>query len=538
MGGRHVSPAGSGGKSILRFITCGSVDDGKSTLIGRLLVDTGAVAEDQVAALERESRLCGTRGKELDFALLLDGLQAERQQGITIDVAYRFFSTGRRTFVVADTPGHVQYTRNMATGASTAEVAVILVDARKGILSQTMRHARIVALMGIRHVLLAVNKMDLVGYGRERFEAIAAEFRRVSGELGFESVTPIPMAAIHGDGVTRRGEGFAWYDGPTLLEFLEGVETTGGRTDAPFRMPVQWVNRPHQDFRGYAGTIASGTVRPGDEVMVAPSGIRARVGRIVTMDGDLPLAREGDAVTLTLTEEIDVCRGDMLVDPSAPPTPTRHPEAWLVWMGDEPLSPGRLYWLKSGTATVPARVIDVRYRVEVESGERRQSTTLGLNDIGVVRLELDRPLAFDPYRQNRTTGSFILIDRLTNATVAGGMVVAEITAAERGGEPDDAAPAASGEVVVPVEAWGIGAVPPEGVPYRFVPTPSALSHVGEGGRISLALRSAGGLAILSGVLRRHGWSMEVDPLPDRFAVTLFRRGLEIAVTGSDGGEAI
>jgi sulfate adenylyltransferase subunit 1 len=411
-------------KSLLRFITCGSVDDGKSTLIGRLLWDSKMVFEDQLAALEADSKKVGTQGGAIDYALLLDGLQAEREQGITIDVAYRFFSTDRRKFIVADTPGHEQYTRNMVTGASTAQVAVILVDARKGLLTQTRRHSYLVSLVGIRHVVLAINKMDLVGFDRERFEAIVDDYRQFAAPLGFASITAIPISALNGDNIIDASGNTPWYQGSTLMNFLETVQVEDDTRKQPFRMPVQWVNRPHLDFRGFCGTIAAGTVRPGDELQVAASGRTSRVARIVTLNGDLREAVAGQAVTLTLTDEIDISRGDLLADPEALPRNSRHPDAHLVWLHDVPLQPGQVYLVKTATSVTPGRVTRVQYAVDVNTLEQNQVPTLGLNEIGVIRLELDRPVAFDPYRQNRETGSFILIDRYSNATVAAGMVVA------------------------------------------------------------------------------------------------------------------
>ncbi len=411
-------------KSLLRFITCGSVDDGKSTLIGRLLWDSKMVFEDQLLTLEADSKRVGTQGGAIDYALLLDGLQAEREQGITIDVAYRYFSTDKRKFIVADTPGHEQYTRNMVTGASTAQVAVILVDARKGLLTQTRRHSFLVSLVGIRHVVLAINKMDLIEYDEGRFNAIVRDYEQFAAPLGFASIAAIPISALNGDNIITPSPSTAWYGGPTLMEYLERLQLAGDNRNQPFRLPVQWVNRPNLDFRGFCGTIAAGTIRPGDELRVAASGRTSRVARIVTMHGDAPEATAGQAVTLTLEDEIDISRGDMLTDPAAPPIHARHPEAHLVWMHDTPLQPGQMYLVKTATAVTPGRVTAVQYAVDVNTLEQKQQATLGLNEIGVVRLEFDRSVSFDPYRQNRDTGSFILIDRFTNATVAAGMVIA------------------------------------------------------------------------------------------------------------------
>lgn len=415
-------------KSLLRFITCGSVDDGKSTLIGRLLWDSKMVFEDQLAALEADSKKVGTQGGAIDYALLLDGLQAEREQGITIDVAYRFFSTDRRKFIVADTPGHEQYTRNMVTGASTAKVAVILVDARKGLLTQTRRHSYLTSLVGIRHVVLAINKMDLIDFDQQRFNTIVEEYRQFARPLGFTSITAIPLSALNGDNMIEASANTPWYAGPTLMEYLETVQVEATSTEQPFRMPVQWVNRPNLDFRGFCGTIAAGSVKPGDELRVAASGQSSRVARIVTMGLDLPIAVSGQAVTLTLTDEIDISRGDLLTTPDTPPLYTRHPEVHLVWLHDEPLQPGQVYLVKTATATTPGRVTRVEYAVDVNTLEQKQTPTLGLNEIGVAQLELDRSVSFDTYAENRDTGSFILIDRFSNATVAAGMVIAASTA--------------------------------------------------------------------------------------------------------------
>ena len=409
-------------KSLLRFITCGSVDDGKSTLIGRLLWDSKMIFADQLAALEADSKKVGTQGERIDYALLLDGLQAEREQGITIDVAYRFFSTDKRKFIVADTPGHEQYTRNMVTGASTAQLAIILVDARKGVLTQTRRHSYLVSLVGIRHIVLAVNKMDLVGYSEDRFAEILRDYENFAAGLGFDRIQPIPISALEGDNILALGGNTPWYQGPNLMEYLETVPVAEADSRRPFRLPVQWVNRPHLDFRGFCGTIVAGTVRPGDELAVAASGRKSRVARIVTANGDLAEASAGQAVTLTLTDEIDISRGDVLADPEDRPYHANRFEGKLVWLHEEPLQPGRGYLLKSGTATVPAQVCDVRFKVNINTLQQEDGATLDLNEIGVCRLVTGRPIAFDSYRANRATGGFILIDRLTNATVAAGMI--------------------------------------------------------------------------------------------------------------------
>jgi len=410
-------------KSLLRFITCGSVDDGKSTLIGRLLYESKMLFEDQLAALEADSRKMGTRGGEIDYALLLDGLAAEREQGITIDVAYRFFSTDRRKFIVADTPGHEQYTRNMITGASTADLAIILVDARKGLLPQTRRHSFLVSLIGIRNVVLAVNKMDLVDYSRERFDEISGEYREFARKIGIQDVTAIPISGVNGDNIVGKSDRTAWYDGPSLMHHLETVEIDETRLQVqPFRFPVQWVNRPNLDFRGFAGTIASGSVQVGERIQVQPSGRESTVARIVTADGDLDVADAEQSVTLVLADEVDVSRGDLISTVDSPAQVADQFEATLVWMSDEPMLRGRSYLLKLGTRTVMATVLPLKYKVNVDTLEHVAGETLTLNEIGVAKIELDRAIAFDPYEQNRETGGFIVIDRMTNNTVGAGML--------------------------------------------------------------------------------------------------------------------
>ena len=411
-----------GEKDLLRILTCGSVDDGKSTLIGRLLYDTRLIPEDQLQALVQDSRKFGTTGDELDLALLVDGLEAEREQGITIDVAYRFFSTDRRVFIVADTPGHEQYTRNMATGASNCDLAVILIDARKGVLTQTRRHSYICSMMGIRHVVVAVNKIDLVDYSVERFQQIVESYLGFAASLGFASITAIPMSARYGDNVTSRSERMRWYEGPTLLEHLESVEVHDALEGKPFRFPVQWVNRPGLDFRGFSGTVASGKVRPGDRVVVASSGREARVARLVTYGGDLPEARAGDAVTITLEEEIDVARGDVLAHATARPEVVDQFAAQILWMSEEAMLPGRSYLMRIGTKYVPARVTRLKHRVDVNSLEHIAARTLELNEVGVCNVATATPVAFDAYAENRETGAFILIDRFTHATAGAGMI--------------------------------------------------------------------------------------------------------------------
>jgi len=410
-------------KSLLRFITCGSVDDGKSTLIGRLLYESKMLFEDQLAAIEADSAKWGTQGREIDFALLVDGLSAEREQGITIDVAYRYFSTDRRKFIVADTPGHEQYTRNMVTGASTADVAVVLIDARRGVLTQTRRHSFLVSLLGIRKVILAVNKMDLVAYSEETFSQIVDEYREFARHLHFDEVTAIPLSALRGDNMLEPGDRTPWYHGPTLMGYLETVDPgTRQQSGEPFRLPVQWVNRPNLDFRGFAGTVASGTVKPGDRVRVQPSGRESRVARIVTADGDLPVAVAGQSITLTLADEIDISRGNLISRADAPAEVADQFEATLVWMAEEPMFPGRAYLLKIGTETVTATITQPKYKLNVNTMEHLAARKLDLNEIGVCNIALDRVIAFDPYEANRDTGGFILIDRLTNHTIGAGML--------------------------------------------------------------------------------------------------------------------
>ncbi|MBS1181031.1 MAG: cysNC [Proteobacteria bacterium] len=409
-------------KSLLRFLTCGSVDDGKSTLIGRLLYDSKLLFEDQLLSLEKDSRKHGTVGDDIDLALLVDGLEAEREQGITIDVAYRFFSTDRRKFIVADTPGHEQYTRNMATGASTSDLAVILIDARRGVLTQTRRHSFIVSLVGIRHVVLAVNKIDLVDFSEAVFEDIVADYRAFAADLGFETLTAIPLSARYGDNVLERSARIPWYAGPTLVEHLESVAVNDDAAERPFRLPVQWVNRPNLDFRGFSGTIASGTVRRGDTVVVAKSGRTSTVKSIVTFDGELDTAAAGEAVTLTLTDEIDISRGDVLSATTDRPDVSDQFAAHLIWMADEALLPGRPYLLKIGARQVSAQVTAIRHKIDINTGGELPAKSLALNEVGVVNLSLSEPVAFDPYAANHETGAFIVIDRLSNLTVGAGMI--------------------------------------------------------------------------------------------------------------------
>lgn len=412
----------SSGLSSLRFLTCGSVDDGKSTLIGRLLYERNLIYADHFAALERDSRKHGTTGEDIDFALLVDGLEAERQQGITIDVAYRYFNTGERSLVVADCPGHEQYTRNMATGASNCDLAVLLVDARKGLLVQTRRHAIIASLLGIRGVVLAVNKMDLVEYSEDVFRHIVEAFEKIATTLQFLSIQPIPISARLGDNVSTPSRNMAWWQGPTLLRYLETIDIEADRVRAAMRFPVQWVNRPHADFRGFAGTVASGRVAVGDDVVVAGSGRGTRVARIVTMDGDVPVAEATQSVTLVLEDEVDASRGDILSPPRERPAVADQFAAHVIWMGDERLLPGRSYLLKIAGRTVTAVVTEIKHRLDVDTQGQAAAKTLALNDIGFCNIATNVPVAFDAYAENRTTGAFILIDRFTNASVAAGMI--------------------------------------------------------------------------------------------------------------------
>ena len=428
---RAVSPAGvdveaflreDERKGLLRFITCGSVDDGKSTLVGRLLYDSKTLFEDQLAALASDSRRVGTRGAELDFALLVDGLSAEREQKITIDVAYRFFATPRRKFIVADTPGHEQYTRNMITGASTADVAVILIDARKGVLTQTRRHTYLAALLGIRHVVLAVNKMDLIGYSRDAFARIEADYRAFASRTPLYEVACIPIAAVHGHNIAFRGTETPWYDGPTLIEHLESVQVDHDDGSAAFRLPVQWVNRPHPEFRGFAGTIVSGTVHTGDPVCVLPSGAQSRIASVLVGDAEADSAIAGQSVTVTLSDQIDVSRGSVLAAVDAPPQVADQFEATVVWMHERPMLRGRSYILKLATQTVVATVAPLKYKIDVNTLERVAANKLELNDIGICHLELSEPIVFEPYSDSRDLGGFILIDRITNATLGAGLL--------------------------------------------------------------------------------------------------------------------
>ncbi|WP_421295133.1 sulfate adenylyltransferase subunit CysN [Aeromonas veronii] len=415
-------------KSLLRFLTCGSVDDGKSTLIGRLLHDSQQIYEDQLKALESDSQKLGTTGEKLDLALLVDGLQAEREQGITIDVAYRYFSTAKRKFIISDTPGHEQYTRNMATGASTCDLAIILIDARKGVLDQTRRHSFIASLLGIKQFVVAVNKMDLVEFSREVFERISADYREFAKKLSVDTIHIVPVSALDGDNVVNPSDKLAWYQGETLLALLESAEVERELERHPVRLPVQYVNRPNLDFRGFAGTLASGILRVGDKLAVLPSGKESTVTRIVTFDGDLEYALPGQAITVTFADEIDISRGDLLVDAAKQPQVTQNVLAHIVWMGEESLQPGRVYDVKLATKKSRGQVEAIRHRIEINKLDELPASELKLNEIGLCELSLTDPVAFDPYQEIRDTGSFILIDRLTNVTVGAGMIVEGLAA--------------------------------------------------------------------------------------------------------------
>lgn len=421
-------------KSLLRFLTCGSVDDGKSTLIGRLLHDSQQIYEDQLKALESDSQKLGTTGEKLDLALLVDGLQAEREQGITIDVAYRYFSTAKRKFIISDTPGHEQYTRNMATGASTCDLAIILIDARKGVLDQTRRHSFIASLLGIKQFVVAVNKMDLVEFSQEVFERISAEYREFAKKLSVDTIHIVPVSALDGDNVVNQSDKLAWYEGETLLSLLENAEVERELERHPVRLPVQYVNRPNLDFRGFAGTLASGILRVGDRLAVLPSGKESTVTRIVTFDGELDYALPGQAITVTFADEIDISRGDLLVDAAKRPQVTQNVLAHIVWMGEESLQPGRVYDVKLATKKSRGQVEAIRHRIEINKLDQLPASELKLNEIGLCEFSLTDPVAFDPYQEIRDTGSFILIDRLTNVTVGAGMIVEGLAAKVMAGQ--------------------------------------------------------------------------------------------------------
>jgi bifunctional enzyme CysN/CysC len=522
-------------KELLRFLTCGSVDDGKSTLIGRLLHDTKTIYEDQLAAVKRDSAKVGTTGAgQIDLALVTDGLKAEREQGITIDVAYRYFSTDRRKCIIADTPGHEQYTRNMATGASTCQLAIILIDARRGVQTQTRRHSFIVSLLGIRHVVVAVNKMDLVGHARDVFERIKDEYSGFVAKLDLRDVTFIPLSALKGDNVVSRSDAMPWYSGPPLLDHLETVHIAGDRNLTDLRFPVQYVVRPDLDFRGFAGTVASGILRTGDEVLVLPSGQRSRVKSIVTYDGELDEAFAPQAVTVTLTDEVDVGRGDMLVRPDRPPQVSSQIEAMVVWMAEQPLVPGRTYTLKHTTRQVAAEVAAFRYGVDVNTLEHRAVARLGLNEVGHVQLGLTQALACDPYRTNAATGAFILIDRLTNNTVAAGMIL------EAGGRAQGAGWAAEPAALLKVRD---SLVTPAERERRYGQVPVTVLLVGLTGsgksRIAYALErrlwdEGRAVTVLYGQNMRQGLNRDLGFTADDRSENL-RRSAEVARLMNDTG---
>ncbi|MGL4554527.1 MAG: sulfate adenylyltransferase subunit CysN [Gemmataceae bacterium] len=523
-------------KELLRFLTCGSVDDGKSTLIGRLLHDTKMIYEDQLAAVKRDSEKVGTTGAgEIDLALLTDGLKAEREQGITIDVAYRYFSTDRRKFIIADTPGHEQYTRNMATGASTCQLAIILIDARYGVQSQTRRHSFIVSLLGIKHVVVAVNKMDLVGYSEETYERIKDDYTGFVAKLGVRDIQFIPMSALKGENVVEKSPAMPWYAGPPLLSHLETVHIASDRNLTDLRFPVQYVIRPNLDFRGFAGTVASGVVRKGDEVMVLPSGKRSRVKAIVTYDGELDEAFASQAVTLTLADEVDVSRGDMLVHPGNAPRVSAEVEAMVVWMAEQPFVPGKAYTLKQTTRVVSAEIADLRHGVDVNTLEERTIARLGLNEVGRVRLSLTRPVACDPYARNPATGAFILIDRLTNTTVGAGMILDPGDGRESGDhwgqEPAARLKARQSEVTAAERAE------------RFGQTPGTVLLVGLTGsgksRIAYALErrlwdEGRAVTVLYGQNMRQGLNRDLGFTADDRSENL-RRSAEVARLLNDAG---
>ena len=494
------APPAARADTLLRFFTCGSVDDGKSTLIGRLLYDTGSVFDDQLEALERDSRKFGTQGDNLDFALLLDGLTAEREQGITIDVAYRYFSSKKRAFIVADTPGHEQYTRNMATGASTAELAIILIDARKGILPQTRRHSYIVSMLGVRHVVLAVNKMDLVDFSRETFDRIVADYRAAVADLGFVSIVCVPLSARDGDNIATPSPRTPWHDGPTLLGHLDAVDPSfTDRAGAAFAMPVQWVNRPNLDFRGFAGTIASGVLRPGDEVIVLPGARRTTVKRIVTADGDLDEARAGQAVTLTLADEVDVSRGDVLAAASHRLTPRRSLTARVLWMIDEPLSPGREYIIQQGTATANARVAALHHAVDIETFVKKPAESLAMNQIGLASLVCDKPLVVARDAGDRELGSFILIDRLSNQTAALGVIDLDAAPPATSGTGTAEAEAKVAHVATPTR-WIQDAVGEDGSPRRAEFAREALATIAIAAVVGVLAGGLSGSATLGAIV--------------------------------------
>jgi bifunctional enzyme CysN/CysC len=524
-------------KELLSFLTCGSVDDGKSTLIGRLLHDSQALYDDQLAALARDSKKVGTQGDEVDLALLVDGLQAEREQGITIDVAYRYFSTPKRKFIIADTPGHEQYTRNMATGASNCEVAVILIDARQGVLTQTRRHSFIVSLLGIRHVIVAVNKMDLVGYDRGTFERICDDYRAFASRLNVDDLHFIPLSALKGDNVVTASERMPWYQGATLVHVLETVHVAGDRNLVDFRFPVQRVNRPNSSFRGFSGTIASGVVRKGDAVVALPSRRQSRVASIVTMDGDLDEAFAPMAVTLTLADEIDISRGNLLAKTDNVPRVQDRFEAHLVWLADVPMHPGSVYLVRHGTAEVPGRFTSIRHRIDVNTLAEGPAETLALNEIARVEVSLASPVAFDPYARNRATGAFIVIDRLSNLTVGAGMIVSGATRAT----PDHWEELPRGELAPPA---GRLTAEERRVRLRQRPATVFLTGLAGAGKSSIALaverrlfESGHTVLVLDGQGLRLGISRDLGFSAEERSENV-RRAAEIARLLNDAGHIV
>ncbi len=523
-------------KEMLRFITCGSVDDGKSTLIGRLLLEAGAVYDDQLTALQRDSEKHGTTGDEIDTALLLDGLEDERQQGITIDVAYRYFSTAKRKFIIADTPGHEQFTRNMATGASTANLALILVDASKGILTQTKRHAFIVSLLGIKHVVLAVNKMDLVDYDQAVFKKICSDFQEFSANLDVRDIRFLPLSALKGDNVASSSSRMPWYQDGSLLHLLENIYIAADENRRDFRLPVQWVNRPHADFRGFCGSIASGTLRVGDEIVVLPSKKKTRIRQILSYDQELQEASAPQSVTVTLADEIDVARGDMIVRPGNQPQVRREAEAMLVWMSERPLQPGRSYWVKHTTKRTAGEIQHVRYSINVNTLHRSAAMTLQLNEIGRCKLSLRDPLMFDDYERNRETGSFILVDRISHETVAAGMLLANNDDSEDGGRSDDQ-PAGSRLI----RAVSHISIKQRAQQYGHQPSTLLISGLCGSGKTRLALELEKRLfeenkkcLLLDGQTMRFGSSRDLGFSADESSENL-RRAADIATTLNDSG---
>lgn len=523
-------------KELMRFITCGSVDDGKSTLIGRLLYDSKMIYEDQLAAIEKDSKIHGTTGGRFDPALLTDGLRAEREQGITIDVAYRYFSTAKRKFIIADTPGHEQYTRNMATGASTADLAIILIDARHGVMTQTRRHSFIVSLLGIKHVLVAINKMDLVDHSQEVYDRIRAEYKDFATRLDIPDLHFIPISALNGDNVVDRSAAMSWYDGPTLMAFLENVYIGSDRNFEDFRFPVQFVNRPHLDFRGFCGTIASGIIRRGEEVMSLPSRKTSRIKSIVTFDGELEEAFAPLSVTLTLEDEIDVSRGDMIVRPGNVPRVADRFDAMIVWMSEEPMVPGKQYVIKHTAKNVPGTITTLRYQVDVNTLHRREAPTLKLNEIGRCAVSLSAPVAYDGYKRNRATGAFIIIDRITNATVGAGMILDRGTDADRHDHWDEAPHAQT----LSVETSTVSS---EERQARFGQQPATLLLTGLTGAgkttIAYALErrlfnEGRAVAVLDGQNLRRGISRDLGFTSDERSENL-RRGAEVAKLMNEAG---